>query len=126
MTYVDGKRCRANQAIFGVKGPAAFEQLPTERRQILAAGDSVTDVTFGGDATAVHLVINRNKPELMCRAYDNTDGKWLINPMFIDPKKSVADPYPCSTTAFTKSDSTSAPLRRDDGSAVPDQKDTVS
>jgi hypothetical protein len=62
----------------------------------------------------------------MCRAYDNADGKWLINPMFIDPKKPVADPYPCSTTAFTKSDGTSALLRRDDGSAVPDQKDTVS
>jgi hypothetical protein len=46
--------------------------------------------------------------------------------MFIAPKKQVADPYPCSTTAFTKSDGTSAPLRRDDGSVVPDQKDSVS
>jgi phosphoglycolate phosphatase-like HAD superfamily hydrolase len=126
MTYVDGKRCWANQAIFGVTGPAAFQQLPAERRQILAAGDSVTDVTFVGDATAVHLVINRNKPELMCRAYENADGKWLINPMFIDPKKRVADPYPCSTTAFTKSDGTSAPMPRDGGGVVADQKDTVS
>jgi phosphoglycolate phosphatase-like HAD superfamily hydrolase len=125
MTYVDGKRCWANQAIFGVRGAAAFQQLPAQRRQILAAGDSVTDVTFVGDATAVHLVINRNKPELMCRAYDNADGKWLINPMFIAPNKQVADPYPCSTKAFTKSDGSSAPLLRDDGGVVQDQKDTV-
>jgi hypothetical protein len=126
MTYVDGKRCWANQAIFGVQGPAAFQQLPSERRQILAAGDSVTDVTFVGDATAVHLVINRGKPELMCRAYDNADGKWLVNPMFIAPNKPRADPYPCSTTAFTRSDGSSAPLLRDDGSLVPDQRDTAS
>jgi hypothetical protein len=46
--------------------------------------------------------------------------------MFIAPKKQVTDPYPCSTTALTKSDGTSAPLLRDDGSVVPDQKDTVS
>jgi len=80
---------------------------------MLAAGDSVTDVTFVGDATAVHLVINRNKSELMCRAYDNADGKWLINPMFIAPNKPHADPYPCSTTAFTKIRRHSAPLRRE-------------
>jgi hypothetical protein len=61
----------------------------------------------------------------MCRAYDNADGKWLINPMFIAPNKQVADPYPCSTKAFTKSDGSSGPLLRDDGSLVRDQKDTV-
>jgi phosphoglycolate phosphatase-like HAD superfamily hydrolase len=125
MTYVDGKRCWANQVIFGVQGPAAFDQLPAEKRQILAAGDSVTDVTFVADATAVHLVVNRNKPELMCRAFDNADGHWLVTPMFIAPKKQVSDPYPCSTTAFTKSDGTGAPVLRDDASVIADQKDSV-
>jgi len=75
---------------------------------------------------AVAALLTAAQPELMCRAYENADGKWLINPMFIAPKKQLADPYPCSTTAFTTSDGASAPLRRDDGSVVPDQKDTVS
>ena len=33
----------------------------------------------------------------MCNAYDNEDGKWLINPMFIEPKGQREEPYPCST-----------------------------
>lgn len=42
-------------------------------------------MTFITDATALRLVINRNQIELMCRAYDDSDGRWLVNPMFIDP-----------------------------------------
>lgn len=125
ITYVDGKRCWANQVVFGVQGPAAFEPYDVNKRQILAAGDSTTDVTFVDDATVAHLAINRNKTELMCRAYDNADGKWLINPMFIDPDPQQLDPYPCAADGRTNPDGSSGPLLRSDGTVVPDQKDTV-
>lgn len=125
MTYMDGKRCWANQEIFGVDGPAAFEQLPAEKRQILAAGDSGTDVTFVGDATEARLVVNRNNTELMCRAYDNDGGKWLITPMFIDPKPQRSETYPCSTKGFTTPENGKEPIKRPDGTVIADQKDTV-
>ncbi|WP_457061703.1 haloacid dehalogenase-like hydrolase [Mycobacteroides abscessus] len=124
--YIDGKRCWANQEIFGVTGPAAFDQLPAHRRQILAAGDSVTDVTFVGDATAASLVINRNKPELMCRAYDglfSRGGTWAVNEMFIDPLPQHA-PYECAS-AFTQSDGTKGPVLKTDGAPITSQIDSV-
>lgn len=123
--YIDGKRCWINQEIYGVHGPAAWQRQPWPHRPAIAGGDADTDVTFVGDATAVHLVVNRNKPELMCRAYDDADGRWLVNPMFLEPLPRRTAPYPCSTTAFTAPDGTSGPVRRDDGSVVPDQRDTV-
>lgn len=123
ITYVDGKRCWANQVIFGVQGPAAFEQLPEDRRQFLAAGDSTTDVTFVADATAARLVINRNKAELMCHAVDDADGGWLVVPMFIEPKKAKSEPYPCSTAAYENSDGSLGPVTRPDGSVIEDQAD---
>ncbi|GAA2516301.1 haloacid dehalogenase-like hydrolase [Streptomyces longisporus] len=123
--YIDGKRCWINQEIYGVHGAAAWQRQPWPRRPVLAAGDADTDVTFVGDATGAHLVLNRNKPELMCRAYDNADGRWLINPMFIDPLPRRPDPYPCSTKAHNASDGAKDALLRDDGFVVPDQADTV-
>ncbi|MFF4581325.1 haloacid dehalogenase-like hydrolase [Streptomyces sp. NPDC001389] len=125
ITYVDGKRCWINKEVFGVRGAAAEKVQPAARRQVFAAGDSDTDVTFLRDATALRLVVNRNKNELMCRAYDNSDGKWIVNPMFIEPKKQKTTPYPCSTTGFTDRDGTPAPVRRADTSVVPDQTDSV-
>ncbi len=92
---------------------------------MIAGGDADTDVTFVGDATGAHLVVNRNKSELMCRAYDDADGRWVVTPMFIDPLPRRRDPYPCSTTAYTAPDGTAKPLLRRDGSPVPDQLDTV-
>ncbi|MFG2122244.1 haloacid dehalogenase-like hydrolase [Streptomyces sp. NPDC048710] len=123
--YIDGKRCWINQEVYGVRGAAAWKQQPWKRRPALAAGDADTDVTFVGDATGAHLVINRNKPELMCRAYDDADGHWLVNPMFIAPLPRRPEPYPCATTARTHPDGTLGPLRRADGSVVPDRADTV-
>jgi hypothetical protein len=108
ITYIDGKRCWANQVIFGVQGPGAFEQLPK-----------------AGDATAVRLVINRNKAELMCHAYDDADGAWLVVPMFIEPEKAKSERYPCSTGAYENSDGSLGPVKRSDGSVIPDQADTV-
>ncbi|MFF1380129.1 haloacid dehalogenase-like hydrolase [Streptomyces sp. NPDC058308] len=125
ITYIDGKRCWINKEILGVHGAAAQKVQPADRRQVFAAGDSDTDVSFLRDATGLRLVLNRNKNELMCRAYENGDGRWLVNPMFIEPKGKKADPYPCATTGYTRGDGTPAPVRRTDGSVIPDQRDTV-
>ncbi|MFJ8309374.1 MULTISPECIES: HAD family hydrolase [unclassified Streptomyces] len=125
ITYIDGKRCWINQEILGVRGAAAERVQPADRRQVFAAGDSDTDVSFLRDATGLRLALNRNKNELMCRAYDDHDGRWIVNPMFIEPKQQQTAPYPCSTTGYTGHDGTPAPVRRGDGSVVPDQRDTV-
>ncbi|MGW1788598.1 haloacid dehalogenase-like hydrolase [Streptomyces tubercidicus] len=125
LTYMDGKRCWINQEIYGVKGAKAWEQQDRAHRPAFAAGDAETDVTFVGDATGAHLAINRNKAEFMCRAYDNSDHRWLVNPMFIEPKKRQADPYPCATTGYTQPDGTLGPVQRPDGTVVPDQQDRV-
>lgn len=125
ITYIDGKRCWINKEVFGVRGPAAEKVQPASRRQVFAAGDSDTDISFLRDATALRLVVNRNKNELMCRAYDNSDGKWIVNPMFIEPKKQKTGPYPCSTTGYVDHDGTAGPVRRGDTSVVPDQTDSV-
>lgn len=125
ITYIDGKRCWINQEVFGVRGAAAEKVQPAARRQVFAAGDSDTDISFLRDATALRLVVNRNKNELMCRAYDNSDGKWIVNPMFIEPKKQKTGPYPCSTTGYVDHDGTAGPVRRGDTSVIPDQTDGV-
>ncbi|MFD8549421.1 haloacid dehalogenase-like hydrolase [Streptomyces sp. NPDC059649] len=125
LTYMDGKRCWINQEIFHVKGAKAWQQQDRAHRAAFAAGDAETDVTFVGDATAGHLAINRNKTELMCRAYDNADHRWLVNPMFIEPKKHKTDPYPCASAGYVRPDGTLGPIHRADGSVIPDQQDTV-
>ncbi|MFE4872598.1 haloacid dehalogenase-like hydrolase [Streptomyces sp. NPDC056682] len=125
ITYIDGKRCWINQEIFGVRGAAADKVQPPSKRQVFAAGDSDTDVSFLRDATGLRLALNRNKNELMCRAYDDSDGRWIVNPMFIEPKGQKTAPFPCATTGYTDHDGTPAPVRRGDGSVVPDQRDTV-
>ncbi|MEU9803928.1 haloacid dehalogenase-like hydrolase [Streptomyces sp. NPDC051000] len=125
ITYIDGKRCWINKEIFGIRGAAAEKVQPAARRQVFAAGDSDTDISFLRDATALRLVLNRNKNELMCRAYDNSDGKWIVNPMFIEPKGRKSAPYPCATTGYVERDGAPGPVRRGDTSVIPDQQDTV-
>lgn len=120
--YNEGKRCRVNAQVFDIPGPAAFDPLPEKQRQVFAAGDSDGDVTFLSDATALRLVINRNQIEIMCRAYANLDGRWLVNPMFIKPL-SISPPYPCATQGYDQPNGDQAPLLRPDGGAVPDQID---
>ena len=124
MPYNEGKRCRVNEQVYGVKGAAAFDQLPDARRQAFAAGDSDGDATFIADATALRLVINRNQIELMCRAYADLDGRWLVNPMFINPL-AISPPYPCATQGFDQPNGDQGPLPAPDGGAVPDQQDRV-
>ncbi|WP_405829391.1 haloacid dehalogenase-like hydrolase [Streptomyces sp. NBC_00105] len=125
ITYIDGKRCWINKEIFGVRGAAAEKVRPAARRQVFAAGDSDTDISFLRDATALRLVVNRNKNELMCRAYDNSDGRWIVNPMFIGPKPQKTGPYPCATTGYVDHDGTRGPVLRADTSVIPDQTDSV-
>ncbi|WP_262491068.1 HAD family hydrolase [Mycobacterium simiae] len=122
--FNEGKRCRVNEQVFGVHGATAFQQLPEQRRQVFAAGDSDGDATFTADATALRLVLNHHQIELMCRAYANADGRWLVNPFFIDPLP-MRPPYPCATQGFDEPDGGQAPLRQPDGSVVPDQPDRV-
>ncbi|MFJ8012216.1 haloacid dehalogenase-like hydrolase [Streptomyces sp. NPDC096339] len=125
ITYIDGKRCWINKEVFGVRGADAEKVQPPARRQVFAAGDSDTDISFLRDATALRLVLNRNKNELMCRAYENGDGRWIVNPMFIDPKKQKTTPYPCATTGYVDHDGTKGPVLRSDASVIPDQTDSV-
>jgi hypothetical protein len=75
--YVEGKRCWVNEHIYGVRGPAAWERQPHERRPVLGAGDADTDVTFVGDATGLRVVLDRHRPEIMCRALD---GRQVAGP----------------------------------------------
>lgn len=125
ITYLDGKRCWVNQEIYGVRGAEAFERQAEDKRPAFAAGDSTTDLTFVRDATALRLVINRNKTELMCHAYHDLDGRWIVNPMFIQPKPAQAKPYPCATTGATDSAGRPVPAVDDAGHVIPDQLDTV-
>ncbi|MFI9775371.1 haloacid dehalogenase-like hydrolase [Streptomyces sp. NPDC051956] len=123
--YIDGKRCWINQDIFHVKGKSAWEKQRWGKRIALGGGDADTDVTFVGDATDAHLVLNRNKNEVMCRAYDNADGRWVVNPMFIEPLPRKSGSYPCSTAAYNQPEGGFGPVLRPDGSVVPDQADSV-
>jgi len=126
ITYLEGKRCWMNTAIFGVEGAAARTvQTDTALRPAFAAGDSDTDVAFLQDATRLRLVLNRNKKELMCNAYNDAGGNWLINPMFIDPKPELADGYACSTDACSAADGSKTACADERGSPIADQKDTV-
>ena len=125
MTFADGKRCWINQVIVGIDGPEALDRAPEGRRPVFVAGDAVTDITMLRDANGLRLVINRNKPELMCYAYHNEDGNWLINPMFIEPKPARQDLYPCSTTACRLADGTPTPCLDEQGLVIPYQVDSV-
>ncbi|MEU7488565.1 HAD family hydrolase [Streptomyces sp. NPDC042319] len=125
LPYIDGKRCWINQEIFKIKGADAWKKQHPAHRIAFGAGDAETDVTFVNDATGAHLAINRNKAELMCRAYDNADRRWVINPMFIEPLPRKTGTYPCASTAYTAEDGTGEPVRRPDGTIVPDQEDRV-
>lgn len=123
--YIDGKRCLLNEKVFGITGPAAWEKQDPAHRIVLGSGDADTDVTFVADAVGAHLVLNRNQNEIMCRAYDDEDGRWLVNPMFIEPLGRKETPYPCATAAYIEPDGSLGPVRRSDGSIVPDQEDRV-
>ena len=98
ITYREGKRCCIKKII---GRPAVF-----------AAGDSVTDVEFLQDAKTLRLVVDRGYEELMCHAKNGSGpGRWLINPMFIDPRPRRGAPYPCSSTACKDASGAPGPCR---------------
>ncbi len=126
ITYLEGKRCWMNQIIFGITGDAATAtQTAPSLRPVFAAGDSDTDVAFLQDASGLKLVLNRNKPELMCNAYHNVGGNWLINPMFIAPRDQALDGYACTTDACTDAAGVDVACRDERGGPIPDQQDSV-
>lgn len=99
ITFDEGKRCWINKVIFKQAEP--LKVAPEGRRPVFVAGDSDTDIAMLKDATALKLVINRNKTQLMCNAYqslDKKDGRWLVQPMFIKPKGEMPGEYGCMTT----------------------------
>lgn len=97
MTFDQGKRCWINKAIFHLPASGQLQRAPLAQRPTFSAGDSDTDVAFVQDATTLKLVIDRNRPALMCNALSNHDDKWLIQPMFIEPSPARSEPYACST-----------------------------
>ncbi len=124
ITYIEGKRCWVNKVIFGDATATAIDRRPNGQRHVFAAGDSDTDADFVRDA-AYKLVLNRNKNELMCLAYDGLGADWLINPMFIQPKPMKGTPYACSTNACKDAAGVGVPCLDDDGNTIADQVDSV-
>jgi phosphoserine phosphatase len=117
MTFDRGKRCFINQVIFHQPPAAQLAKADAARRQAFAAGDSDTDVSFVQDATDLKLVIDRNRVKLMCNAHANAGGRWLVQPMFLEPLARRADPYPCSTTL----DAAGQPIVDENGQRIADQ-----
>lgn len=127
ITYIEGKRCWLNKVVWGDTTAAALQRTSDpQKRQTFAAGDSDTDITFLQDTTGLRLALNRNKKELMCNAYRNAHGTWLVNPMFIEPLAKLMSPYACSTSACKDSAGMGVPCRDEDGAVIPDQNDGVS
>ncbi len=118
ITFDQGKRCFINRVIFRRPPGAQLPKADAAHRQVFAAGDSDTDVAFVQDATDLKLVIDRNRVKLMCNAYSNAGGRWLVQPMFIDPLPPRAEPYPCSTAL----DAAGRPLVDEDGRPMRDQR----
>ena len=126
ITYIDGKRCFINKVIYGDGSALALQRnADAKKRPVLAAGDSDTDVTFLQDATAVKLVMNRHKKEVMCNALQSLGGKWLLHPMFIEPSPMPGLSYKCSVDACKDASGAAAPCRDEDGAVIPDQSEPV-
>jgi haloacid dehalogenase-like hydrolase len=124
ISYISGKRCWVNKIVFGDTTANAINRRPADQRAVFAAGDSDTDADFVRDAK-YKLILNRNKPELMCYAYFNEQGSWRINPMFLAPKSMLAGSYPCATSACKSSSGAPGPCHDEAGNVIPDQTDKV-
>ena len=111
INFRQGKRCWINRIIFAIRDKQ--KQLQQASPISFGAGDSDTDYFFLRDARDLRLVINRNKREVMCNALQNVDAKWLINKMFIAPKKARTKGYRC------------AGFKNVLGKIIPDQKERI-
>lgn len=123
ITYDTGKRCWINKIVYRMPdGPAQLEPDPDlARRPAFAAGDSDTDIAFMKDATGLKVAINRNQVQLMCNAYADDGGRWVVQPMFLQPKAEKAGAYPCSTAL----DHGERPIADAAGRPIADQRDRV-
>ena len=121
ISYIQGKRCWVNKLVFGDTTAAAMQKRADGERQVFAAGDSDTDIEFLRDAT-YRLVINRNKTELMCHAYYNSNDGWRVNPMFIQPKSMKSSQYACSTACIN---GLGTPCLDDGNNVIPNQSDII-
>lgn len=111
INFRQGKRCWINRIIFNVKNK--LQQLQHSSAISFAAGDSDTDFFFLQDSRDLRLVINRNKLQVMCNALQNADSKWIINKMFIAPKKRKQQSYRCSE------------FKNVFGKPIPDQREAI-
>jgi phosphoglycolate phosphatase-like HAD superfamily hydrolase len=117
MTFDQGKRCFINKVIFRQPPAAQLAKADAAHRQAFAAGDSDTDVAFVQDATDLKLVVDRHRVQLMCNAWSNAGGRWIVQPMFIERMPRRAEPYPCATTL----DAAGRPIADEDGRPLRDQ-----
>ena len=101
-----------------------MQKRPDGERQYFGAGDSDTDIEFLRDAR-YKLVLNRNKKEVMCHAYYNSNDSWRVNPMFIEPRAAQTSPYACAVDACKNDGGTGGPCRDDAGNIIPNQADSV-
>lgn len=99
MTFNYGKRCHYKKLVEKETIPDRQLYWPAETIR-LAAADSPTDLAFVLDAAssgnsqyAAAFVINRNKEELMCHAYNNK--RILVQPMFYGRKAQNKQGYQC-------------------------------
>lgn len=98
ITFDEGKRCWINKVIFNEPQGSQLAVNPDpEKRPTFVAGDSDTDIAMIKDATALKLVLNRAKLQIVCNALNNYGGKWLFQRMFIAPRAQRTTAYPCST-----------------------------
>jgi phosphoserine phosphatase len=96
ITFNEGKRCWINKAIFNLPESEQLSRATDpKKRPVFAAGDSDTDLAMVQDATVLKLVIDRNKPALMCNAWNDAGDRWLVQPMFIEPLPPRTEPYKC-------------------------------
>ncbi len=95
MPYGEGKRCVINRTVFRLPPELQAGVAPPPFRAVLAAGDSDGDLPMLQDATLVRLALDRGRPELMCRALRNEDGRWFVEPLFVEPLPPRAEPYSC-------------------------------
>lgn len=125
MPYIEGKRCRVNEEVFGIDSSEAFEAADEPARAAFAAGDSDTDVSFH---VGRHRAAPGDQPE-----QDRAHVPGLLQrrrqvdrpPDVHRPEGSAGRPYPCSTGGMISPDGGSGPLTGDDGQVVPDRDDTV-
>jgi hypothetical protein len=122
ITFDEGKRCWINKVIFRetVDSQLAVNPDPA-KRPVFVAGDSDTDIAMLKDATFLKLAINRNKTQIMCNAYSDYLGRWIVQPMFIAPRPCLTTPYACTSAT----DATGAPIRDESGAPMVDQDDAV-